>query len=219
VKINVIGDIAGRYNELMELLAKMPPADLTLAVGDLVDRGPKSKEVIEWFMGDPLSRECVHANHENMMLDACHNFPGSPHEHPYWCYNGGTATLASYMYAPVPEAHLRWMANRPLWFKSDGLFVSHAPVRDITRIPPEFDDWQKFCGDESTWPWNRYLSPKPMPNHFMVYGHNSHYREHHYTQDDGEVVHYASCIDNSACKELMGMHWPTRETFSVEYHR
>jgi len=37
MKINIIGDIAGRYDELMLLIEKMPKADLIISVGDLVE--------------------------------------------------------------------------------------------------------------------------------------------------------------------------------------
>lgn len=47
--INIIADVAGRFDELMELLGKMPAASLTLGVGDLVDRGPKSRQVIDVY--------------------------------------------------------------------------------------------------------------------------------------------------------------------------
>ncbi len=214
--INVIGDIAGRHDELMELLAKMPTASLTLAVGDLVDRGPKSRQVIEWFMGDPMSRESVFANHELMMLEAHREF--APGAHPYWGYNGGDATVKSYDYQAPPESHLRWLENRPAWYRQEGLFVSHAPVRDLGNIPRQYGyDWRHWCGDESTWPWNRYLSKSPMPGHFMLYGHNSSFVEHQYIDDEGKMHHYASCIDNSRHRELMGMHWPTKELFQVDY--
>lgn len=218
--INIIGDIAGRYDELMELLAKMPAASLTLSVGDLVDRGPKSKQVIEWFMGDPISRESVFANHELMMLEACTDF-WNPVDHPYWGFNGGRQTLSSYaMSGHVDPKHLEWIECRPAWYRQDGLFVSHAPVYDVKDIPKQYGyNWRDWAGNEMTWPWNRYISKRPMPGHFMVYGHNSHHVEHTYINDEGETLHYASCIDNSRHRELMGMHWPTKELFTVDYHQ
>lgn len=214
--VNIIGDCAGRLDELMELLAKMPAADLVLSVGDLVDRGPKSREVIEWFMADPLGRDAVHGNHENMMLEACLDLPS----HDIWEWNGGRATRASYNFMPVPEEHLRWLANRPLWFMQEGLFVSHAPVQDVEKIPAQFDDWRKYrIDDDDCFIWNRYLDNRPMPNHFMVYGHNSRIRQHTFYSEATGMIEYARCIDNSSCKQLVGMHWPSREMFSVEYHQ
>ncbi len=224
--INIVGDIAGRFDELMELLAKMPAADLVLSVGDMIDRGPDSKKVIDWFMGDPAGRDAVLANHEVMMLDAYYNYATFNQTHPFWGMNGGRACLDSFGgWGGVSHNVLFWMATRPLWYKQDGLFVSHAPVWDYSRIPQQYGvQWQQFTDDESSWVWNRYLNPRPMPDHFMVYGHNSSHKEHWapLINQAGDLVdpnyHYASCIDNSRKRELMGMHWPTKELFTTEYH-
>jgi len=47
----IIGDIHGYYDELIGLLNQIcPPADdLLISVGDIVDRGPKSLQVIDFF--------------------------------------------------------------------------------------------------------------------------------------------------------------------------
>lgn len=224
--VNIIGDIAGRFDELMELLAKMPAADLVLSVGDMIDRGSQSREVVEWFMADPIGRDAVHANHENMALDAHFNHDNMPGRHPYWFMNGGDTCIDSYGGMCIPEDQLKWLASRPMWYKTfDGLFVSHAPVYDVTRIAKEHEDWRKFRDDESSWCWNRHISRKPMPGYFMVYGHNSHFVEHHLPliNSEGNIknphFHYATCIDNSRHRELMGMHWPTKELYKVDYHQ
>src|SRR5258708_13078196 len=50
----VVGDIHGCYDELMELLDKVGFAkkDRLVSVGDLIAKGPKSREVLELFMSD-----------------------------------------------------------------------------------------------------------------------------------------------------------------------
>ena len=50
----VVGDIHGCYDELMELLEKadLGKDDRVVAVGDLITKGPKSREVLELFMTD-----------------------------------------------------------------------------------------------------------------------------------------------------------------------
>ena len=50
----VIGDIHGCYDELTELLekAKVGENDRVVSVGDLISKGPKSREVLELFMTD-----------------------------------------------------------------------------------------------------------------------------------------------------------------------
>lgn len=50
----VVGDIHGCYDELTELLdkVKLKKTDRVVAVGDLITKGPKSREVLELFMTD-----------------------------------------------------------------------------------------------------------------------------------------------------------------------
>lgn len=51
----VVGDIHGCYDELEEMLAQVNfgEADRLVSVGDLVTKGPKSREVLDRFMADP----------------------------------------------------------------------------------------------------------------------------------------------------------------------
>jgi hypothetical protein len=50
----VVGDIHGCYDELMALLeeAQFSEEDRVVAVGDLITKGPKNREVLELFMTD-----------------------------------------------------------------------------------------------------------------------------------------------------------------------
>src|ERR1043166_2232185 len=50
----VVGDIHGCYDELMALLekAEFSQEDRLVAVGDLITKGPKNREVVELFMTD-----------------------------------------------------------------------------------------------------------------------------------------------------------------------
>src|SRR5215217_1246474 len=61
----VVGDIHGCYDELIELLAKVNfgPDDRVVAVGDLVTKGPKNREVLELFMTDPRFSAVI-GNHD-----------------------------------------------------------------------------------------------------------------------------------------------------------
>ena len=61
----VIGDIHGCYDELRELLdrAALTATDRVVAVGDLVVKGEKSREVLDLFMGDPRFSSVV-GNHD-----------------------------------------------------------------------------------------------------------------------------------------------------------
>ena len=61
----VIGDIHGCYDELIELLEKVDfgEDDQVVAVGDLITKGPKSREVLQLFMNDARFRTVI-GNHD-----------------------------------------------------------------------------------------------------------------------------------------------------------
>jgi calcineurin-like phosphoesterase family protein len=61
----VVGDIHGCYDELTELLekAEVGENDRVVSVGDLITKGPKSREVLELFMTDPRF-STVMGNHD-----------------------------------------------------------------------------------------------------------------------------------------------------------
>jgi hypothetical protein len=50
----VVGDIHGCYDELIELLdkVKLKKSDRVVSVGDLITKGPKSREVLDLFISD-----------------------------------------------------------------------------------------------------------------------------------------------------------------------
>lgn len=61
----IIGDIHGCYEELMELLArvKFGPDDRVVAVGDLITKGEKNREVLDLFIDDERFSSVI-GNHD-----------------------------------------------------------------------------------------------------------------------------------------------------------
>lgn len=61
----IIGDIHGCFDELQALLARLAPTrdDQIIALGDIVDRGPQSERVLEFFRDTPNARSLM-GNHE-----------------------------------------------------------------------------------------------------------------------------------------------------------
>lgn len=63
----VVGDIHGCFDEFQDLLKKVSydeDSDHLVLVGDLVDRGPKSMEVVDWAMKRNAVVNVVQGNHE-----------------------------------------------------------------------------------------------------------------------------------------------------------
>lgn len=69
----VIGDIHGCYDELQALLDKaaLRADDTIIALGDLVNRGPKPAEVVRWLQETPQARS-IQGNHDYYHIEAAH---------------------------------------------------------------------------------------------------------------------------------------------------
>lgn len=71
----VIGDVHGCYDEFMQLLHKIESKDedaKIILVGDLVDRGAKTMEMLEWAMANITEDgkyQCIRGNHEQMIIE------------------------------------------------------------------------------------------------------------------------------------------------------
>ena len=95
-----IGDVHGYADTLVALLdsLNLDSRDRVVLLGDLVDRGPKSCEVIRIAREDPRFC-CVLGNHEEMMLKSfdVDNIRNLTAQQAGWFYIGGRATNQSYI--------------------------------------------------------------------------------------------------------------------------
>ncbi len=103
-RLYAIGDVHGRFDLLQDLLAQIredaekAPAGTAftlLFLGDYVDRGMQSREVIELLAGDPwpeAGKVYLRGNHDEMMR----RFLTLPESGRMWFDLGGAATLFSY---------------------------------------------------------------------------------------------------------------------------
>lgn len=146
-----IGDVHGCADELRLLLAhleeveKFGEEDITIFIGDYVDRGRFSREVIEEIIAFSARHEGrVHAlrgNHEDMLLGFLGR--GGAMEHAY-LLNGGKPTLESYGFdSPFdmkkirkhfPEEHIEFMEGLHRYIIMDKFVFVHAglnPLRDL----------------------------------------------------------------------------------------
>ncbi len=156
--IYAVGDIHGRV-DLLDRLLDMLAADhqvrwgadrCTLVfLGDYVDRGFHSKQVLDRLLGlslDWADVVCLKGNHEDMMLD----FMLDPVTNEAWLHYGGLATLASYgvtlqdnaetgmpdsvkaskdLQAALPDQHFLFLRDAPLSYRSGDYFFVHAGIR------------------------------------------------------------------------------------------
>lgn len=68
MKTFVIGDVHGMYEEMNDLLVQIKPglSDRVIFLGDLVDKGPRSVDCLEFVHHNGF--ECLEGNHENAYI-------------------------------------------------------------------------------------------------------------------------------------------------------
>lgn len=195
--MNIIADVAGRYEELLELLKIMPHEEKLVLVGDIIDRGPMSKEVVDFAMNDPYVIT-LKGNHEEMFV----NDPLLSRS------NGGLTTLESFgvkSHQEIPKKYMDWFNSLPIFHKEDGIFISHAPWFSSVELGEIWmNEWRML--------WNHY-PPRNHPGILQVFGHNTVIEKY---EDDNDKL-YAICIDDSGYKKLTGFHWPSQKIYQVDY--
>lgn len=171
-----IGDVHGRLDKLEELFSRLnekyaTTEKMVVMLGDYVDRGPNSAQVVE------LIRDCqsssfhvLKGNHEQLMVDAVLNG-----EEYLWIMNGGGATVASYtdLYGDGADGKMRddaeWMSPLRCVVESEHRIYVHAglnPRKPDERIEEEVlwirdpflmstRDWGKHVAHGHTHTWGR----------------------------------------------------------------
>ena len=97
----VVGDIHGRMDGFEKLLDSVnydPQNDIIYSVGDMIDRGDRSYEVVCFFM--QTNAHAIMGNHEYMVIDS--------EWYACWLQNGGMDTLRS---LEEWNSNVRWLEN------------------------------------------------------------------------------------------------------------
>lgn len=141
MKTYCVGDLHGRFDLLEKSIALIeqdsPEGGRFIILGDFVDRGPQSKEIIERLMVGPNDDRwewvVLQGNHEDIMLQAFRN----PNCLSWWMRNGGDQTLMSYGYKNGDELihplkvdirHIYWLDCLPVYFEDEHRIFVHAGV-------------------------------------------------------------------------------------------
>ena len=151
----VIGDVHGCFNTLQKLLEQLPNGKELCFLGDLIDRGPDSKKVVE-FVKDG-GHFCVLGNHEDLALSA-HN--DDLEAQGVWLYNGGAAAVASYG-GEIDQDHLAWFRSLSLTLAYNNFIMSHSNVATPFGL----------ADDKAYILWNRELDIFLSDGRINIFGH------------------------------------------------
>ena len=150
--VYAVGDIQGCYKPLKKLLKKVafdPAVDRLWCVGDLVNRGPDSLEVLRYLKSLGDACVCVLGNHDLHLL-----------EHAAGARRvSDRDTLHEVLHAPDAHELIEWLRHRPLLHHDEELnwCMVHAGLhpewslakakRRAQKVEKKLrgDQWKKFC--------------------------------------------------------------------------
>ena len=160
-----IGDIHGRADLLGDLERRLEaecPGWPVVFLGDYVDRGEQSREVLERLMAvseeDKPEVTCLMGNHERMLLDMLDNPERSGSR---WLHNGGLQVLASFgvasprgtsanptalyymrdaLASAMGDAMIAWLRARPLMSQNGNVWALHAGADPKHPISGQTED-------------------------------------------------------------------------------
>jgi serine/threonine protein phosphatase 1 len=142
-KIFVVGDIHGCFDKLCALMGKIPinyAQDQLIFIGDYIDRGQSSVDVVDYLMGFKKrvpGTLFLKGNHEDML----HNYLDGSDRFTYML-NGGQRTLDEYLKRsnnakafPIPSEHLEFFNSLHLYYQTEDYIFVHAGLRE--KVPLE----------------------------------------------------------------------------------
>lgn len=122
----LIGDIQGccdAFDRLLEVAGFSPSRDRLVVLGDLVNRGPQSRRVLQRLAALGNAADALLGNHDLHLLAVAQ---GVRRAHR-------SDTLDDILAAPDREAWIDWVRQRPLALEAGGWLCVHAGV------PPPWD--------------------------------------------------------------------------------
>ena len=234
---DIIGDVHGCADELIELLSRLgyraklhgvgaerhalvstPKGRRVVFVGDLVDRGPRSPDALRIAMAMVEAGQalCVPGNHDAKFLRWLQGRNVKPIH--------GFDTTIEQMGAEPPEFHARvraFIEGLPLhlWLDRGALVVAHAGIRQ-EMLGSAAGHVREFClygdtdgTDADGLPIRYHWAATYEGSAAIVYGHTP--------VPDSGWVNNTLCIDTGCCfgGSLTALRWPEREIVSVPAQR
>jgi serine/threonine protein phosphatase 1 len=191
LRVYVIGDIHGRldllsglHHRIVEDARSMRGVARLIYLGDYIDRGPSSREVLEFLSSahrDTIPATCLLGNHEAMLL----RFLEDCSVGPEWFAYGGLATLMSYgigvkgegstkqklirtqqaLRQNLPARHNEFLLRLPTHVSLGDYYFVHAGVRPGIPL-----DLQKDT--DLIWIREEFLASRDFHGKIVVHGHS-----------------------------------------------
>ena len=220
MKYFCISDAHGQFNQMITALDvegfdKENENHTLITLGDMFDRGPKSKEIYHYLIS--LERVInIHGNHDKMLMDFLANPFGANHSFNAE-QNGVDATLASmanitktkakrlldhdpaYLAAQINRYNrgiYKWLLDMSLHHETETHILVHAGITDDT-----LKDWKDSTYNEFTWNHDFMLKHTEHIEKTIVFGHMHAWRNRYACQPD--VEYYGSILEKQVERGLV----------------
>ena len=167
----VFGDIHGCFDRLEALYRRVcrmiQEEDTLVFLGDYIDRGPSSFEVVEFLIELARTKRAVFlkGNHEDMLAGyLARSLPADT-----YYMNGGRSTINSYRERlrrfSVPEEHNVFFRDLRLYFETDCFIAVHAGLN------PDYNDYREQPESDFLWIREAFFRSPRRWEKTVVFGH------------------------------------------------
>jgi serine/threonine protein phosphatase 1 len=177
MKTLAFGDLHGHYDEMKKLIDLVKPNnhDTLIFLGDYIDRGKQSFEIIEYMLELNHQYNCIFlkGNHEEMFMDYMSGI-----NNELYLYNGGDMTISSYSNhgfdisldthytnRTYPKTHLDFFADLKLYHEDEKYIFVHA------GFLPNSLSFEKQSQNILLWIREPFISSKQNFGKKIVFGH------------------------------------------------
>ncbi|MDR0368945.1 MAG: serine/threonine protein phosphatase [Bacteroidales bacterium] len=179
----VVGDIHGCYLTLRRLLEdkiQLSKSDTVFLLGDIIDRGPRTKETLDYIIDLQQQGFVIHpirGNHEERLIHLYYRkwqrfeFLRFLKTGKYylWIQCGGKQTLDSFKvktYRNIPYHYIQWLEALPYYHEVDDFIIVHAGL--------DFSSANPFSNIASMLTCKKMnIKPELINNKIIVHGHVS----------------------------------------------
>lgn len=160
-KYFVTSDLHSYYDEFIGVLDKAGfdisnPDHILIVCGDLFDRGPKTKELLEFIKGIPQDRRVlIRGNHEELFEVLLHK--SFPEKHDF--SNGTVRTFCALADADIDKL------DKSYWYKQE--IVDNVPKGTYSFRPYEY--WREIKEKVYNFKIVEWFNSKEWVNYFEVY--------------------------------------------------
>ena len=176
-RVFVVGDLHGHFATFRALLhrLKLKTEDRVICLGDMIDRGPNSAELLAFLRSTPQV-VCIKGNHEQMAIQSIQP-DGTFEAWQPWMKRGGASTYGSYIVASKGDLwnakramlhDFMWLDTLPTQIVLDQIRLVHAGYDP--RMPLDMQGEKELLWIRKAW----HQHERPVdPHRTVFFGHTT----------------------------------------------